>query len=309
MIGKIQRVPIKEVWRNEAYDFTPWLRDNIDILNDILSFSLISAESEQSAGSFSVDIVAEDDSGNPVIIENQFGKSDHDHLGKLLTYLTVIESKTAIWIVENPRPEHINAISWLNESSSASFYLIKVEAVQIGDSKPAPLFTLIVGPSEESRQVGAIKKDISERYLIRHRFWSTLLKISKEKTKLHSNISPSQHSWISTSSGLRGLGFNYCIRQYDSQVELYVDRGLDSNDENNMIYDELFSNKDEIESTFGDSLLWERLESKRACRISKHLSLGGYRDENKWNEVTEEMVDSMIKFAKALKPYIKKLNL
>ena len=224
MIGKIQRVPIKEVWKNEAFDFTPWLRDNIDILNDILSFSLSSAESEQSAGSFSVDIVAEDESGNPVIIENQFGKSDHDHLGKLLTYLTVIESKTAIWIVENPRPEHISTISWLNESSSASFYLIKVEAVQIDDSKPAPLFTLIVGPSEESRQAGVIKKDIAERYFIRHRFWSVLLNISKEKTKLHANISPSQHNWIGTNT--KGLGFNYGIRQHDSQVERDIDRSL-----------------------------------------------------------------------------------
>jgi len=309
MIGKIQRVPIKEVWSNEAYDFTPWLRDNIDILNDILSFTLTSAESEQSAGSFSVDIVAEDDSGNPVIIENQFGKSDHDHLGKLLTYLTVIESKTAIWIVENPRPEHINAISWLNESSSASFYLIKVEAVQIGDSKPAPLFTLIVGPSEESRQVGAIKKDIAERYFIRHRFWSTLLKISKDKTKLHANISPSQHNWIGTSTGVRGLGFNYGIRQHDSQIELYIDRGTDSNEENKKIFDLIFSKKDEIESSFGDSLLWERLESKRACRISKQVSLGGYRDENKWDEISETMVDTMIRFSKALKPYIKSLSL
>jgi len=309
MIGKIKRVPIKEVWKNEAYDFTPWLRDNIDILNDILSFTLTSAESEQSAGSFSVDIVAEDDSGNPVVIENQFGKSDHDHLGKLLTYLTAIESKTAIWIVETPRPEHINAVSWLNESSSASFYLIKVEAVQIGDSTPAPLFTLIVGPSEEARQAGEIKKDIAERYYIRHRFWTTLLKVSKSKTKLHSNISPSQHNWIGTSSGVRGLGFNYGIRQHDSQIELYIDRGSDSNEENNNIFDELFLKKPEIETSFGDTLLWERLDSKRACRISKQISLGGYRDENKWNDISEVMVDSMIKFAKALKPYIKKLNI
>lgn len=309
MIGKIQRVPIKEVWKNEAYDFTPWLQNNIDVLNDILSFSLSSAESEQAAGSFSVDIVAEDDSGNPVIIENQFGKSDHDHLGKLLTYLTVIEAKTAIWIVENLRPEHISTISWLNESSSASFYLIKVEAVQIGDSEPAPLFTLIVGPSEESRQVGIIKKDISERYLIRHRFWTCLLNKSKEKTSLHSNISPGQHSWIGTSAGKRGLGFNYGIRQHDSQIELYIDRGSESDEENKEIFDMLFQSKDDIESVFGDNLLWERLDNRRACRISKKIALGGYRDENKWDEISEDMINTMIKFTKALKPHIKNLNI
>jgi len=309
MIGKIKRVPIKEVWRREAADFTPWLRDNIDILNDILNFSISGAESEQSAGSFSVDIVAEDDSGNPVIIENQFGKSDHDHLGKLLTYLTVIESKTAIWIVEDPRPEHINAITWLNESSSASFYLVKVEAVKIEDSAPAPLFTLIVGPSDETRQAGIIKKDIAERYAIRHRFWSGLLNSSKEKTKLHANISPSQHNWIGTSAGIRGLGFNYGIRQHDSQIELYIDRGADSNEENKKIFDQLFALKDEIESAYGDVLLWERLDNRRACRISKKIDLGGYRDENKWDEISEAMIDTMIKFAKVIKPHIKNLNI
>lgn len=307
MIGKIIRVPIREVWRNEAYDFTPWLRDNIHLLNDILDITLSSAESEQSAGNFSVDIVAEDDSGNPVIIENQYGKSDHDHLGKMLTYLTMIEAKTAIWIVEDAKPEHVSSISWLNESSTATFYLIKIEAVKIGDSLPAPLFTLIVGPSEDTAKAGDIKKDIAERYSIRQRFWTLLLNKAKEKTNLHSNITPGQYSWLGTSAGKRGLGFNYGIRQFNSQVELYIDRGSDSKEENERIFDELFMHKDEIEAAFGDSLLWERLESKRACRISKQLSFGGYRNEDKWDTVADNMIDVMIRFEKALKPFIRRL--
>lgn len=97
MIGKIERVPLREVWRHEALDFTTWLEGNVDVLNDVLDITLSGPEREQSAGSFSVDLVAEDESGNPVIIENQFGKSDHDHLGKLITYLTAIDAKAAIW--------------------------------------------------------------------------------------------------------------------------------------------------------------------------------------------------------------------
>ena len=93
---------------------------------------------------------------------NQLERSNHDHLGKLITYLTAIGAKVAIWIVADPRPEHVSAISWLNESSSASFYLLKVEAIKIGDSEPAPLLTLIVGPSEEARELGETKKGISE---------------------------------------------------------------------------------------------------------------------------------------------------
>lgn len=103
------------------------------MVNEALGLSLVGVERERSAGDFSVDLVAEDESsGNPVVIENQLEKSDHDHLGKLLTYLVAMGADTAIWIVSEPRPEHVSTISWLNESSSASFYLLKVEAVKIG---------------------------------------------------------------------------------------------------------------------------------------------------------------------------------
>ena len=120
---------------------------------------------------------------------NQLEKSNHDHLGKVLTYLTSMDAKTAIWIVADPRPEHVKAINWLNESGSASFYMLKIEGVRIGDSPPAPLLTLIVGPSEEGREAGKAKKEMAERYGIRKRFWSGLLDQAKEKTKLHSGIS------------------------------------------------------------------------------------------------------------------------
>ncbi len=125
MIGKIKRVPLRDIWKHEAYDFTSWLQNNIDVLNDALGLSLSNPEREQTAGSFNVDLVAEDENGNPVIIENQLEKSDHNHLGKLITYLTAIGAKTAIWIVADPRPEHVSAISWLNESSSAQFLFIE----------------------------------------------------------------------------------------------------------------------------------------------------------------------------------------
>ena len=110
MIGKIESVPLREIWKREAYDFTSWLQDNIDVLNDALGLSLSNPEREQSAGSFNVDLVAEDENGNPVIIENQLEKSDHNHLGKLITYLIAIGAKTVIWIVADPRPEHVGAI-------------------------------------------------------------------------------------------------------------------------------------------------------------------------------------------------------
>ncbi len=103
MIGKIERVALREVWKHEALDFTTWLEDNIDVLSDALDINLSSAEREKDAGAFSVDLVAEDDKGDPVVIENQLEKSNHDHLGKLITYLTAIGAKAAIWIVADVR--------------------------------------------------------------------------------------------------------------------------------------------------------------------------------------------------------------
>ena len=304
MIGSLQRVSLREVWPHEALNFTTWLEENIDELNNAIDLSLSIVEREQAAGDFSVDLVAEDESGNPVIIENQLERSNHDHLGKLITYLTAIGAKAAIWIVADPRPEHISAISWLNESSSASFYLLKLEAVRIGDSLPAPLLTLIVGSSEESQEVGETKKELKERYILRRRFWTQLLEQAKERTPLHANISSSQGSeiWTTVKSGLY---FRYVIRQHGSDAELYIDRGKDADRENNEIFDTLEKAKGEIEEAFGEPLEWQRLEGQRSCRIGKQFFLGGYRDdEEEWSEIQDAMIDGMIQLEKAFKPHI-----
>ena len=158
MIGRIQRVALRKVWKHEALDFTKWLEENVDVLNEATGLQLSGVEREQAVGAFSVDLIAEDEDGRPVVIENQLEKSNHDHLGKLLTYLVGIEARKAIWIVADPRPEHVGVVTWLNESSSADFHLLKLEAIRIGDSEPAALLTQIVGPSEEARKAGATKK-------------------------------------------------------------------------------------------------------------------------------------------------------
>ncbi len=307
MIGKIQRVKLRDVWKHEALDFTTWLEGNIDVLNDALDLSLQNVEREQNAGTFNVDLVAEDQAGNFVIIENQLEKSNHDHLGKILTYLTALEARTAIWIVSEPRPEHIRAIGWLNESSSASFYLVKVEAIQIGDSPPAPLLTLITGPSLEAVEAGHTKKELVERHILREKFWTGLLEHAKGKSKLHANISPGPHNWIGASAGHTGLSLNFAIRQHDGQVELYIDVDKETGEGNTKIFNKLHGHKDEIEKAFGEPLEWEALEAKRACRIRKTVGVGGWRDEEKWPEVHEAMTDAMVRLEKALKPYLQKL--
>ena len=308
MIGSLRRVSLREVWPHEAQDFTPWLAENIDVLNNAIDLSLSIIEREQAAGDFIVDLVAEDESGNPVIIENQLERSNHDHLGKLITYLTQIGARAAIWIVADPRPEHISAISWLNESSSASFYLLKLEAVRIEDSPPAPLLTLIVGSSEESQAVGETKREFTERHSLRRRFWASLLERAKDKTPLHANTSPNELRHIRATAGKRGLIFGYVIQQHTSEIELYIDRGRDADSENEEIFNTLQKSKDEIEETFGGVLEWPRLKEQRSCRIKKQFSLGGYRDdEEEWSKIQDAMINGMIRLEEAFRPYIDKL--
>lgn len=307
-VGRLQRVPLREVWAHEAYDFTQWLQQNVDVLNEVLDLTLVSVERERKTESaFSVDLVAEDENGGTVIIENQLGKSDHDHLGKLITYLTAMSARAAIWIVSEPRPEHVAALTWLNETNAARFYLLKMEAVRIGASPPAPLLTVIVSPSEEVAVVGEVRKDLDERHRTRKRWWSML--VARPDARLHSHIAPSNYSWIGTSSGVRGLNLNYTVHKTSCGAELYIDRGKGLGHINRQIFDELHGKKAEIEQVFGGPLTWERLDARRACRISCPIE-GGYRsDETKWESLQARQVDAMNRLHAALKPHMDALPL
>ncbi|MAO64832.1 MAG: hypothetical protein CL666_07505 [Balneola sp.] len=310
MIDRITRVHLRDIWKHEAYDFTTWLQENIDILKEVIGLEIINPEIEQSTGSFNVDITAEDASGNIIVIENQLEKSDHDHLGKIITYLTSFEAKVAIWIVAEPRQEHINAISWLNESTEADFYLIKIEGIKIGESDPAPLMTKIVGPSEEAKSIGKTKQAKSERHKLRFRFWDGLLEHSKSRHNLFNSISPSHYNWIGTSSGLRGVNYSYWIKKDSISLKIYIDRGKEADDENLAIFNELLTKKDQIEEIFGESLDWEELEGSRSCVIKKDYEVGGWQTpEEEWDTIYEKVVESMVRLEKATKPEIQKIRI
>lgn len=307
MIGKIERVPLREVWRHEALDLTRWLQTNIDVLGDAIDLTLTNAEREQQAGDFSVDLVVEEQSGATVIVENQLTRSDHDHLGKLLTYLVAYEAKAAVWIVAEPRPEHVSAIAWLNESATADFYLLKLEAIRIGESPPAALLTRIVGPSEEAKEVGRTKQELAGRQALRKRYWTELLEQAQEASRLHSGVSAGPYSYLGTGAGLAGLSFNYVIRQRDNAVELYIDRGKAGDEENREIFARLLEQRAEIEERFGTQLEWDATEGRRACRI-RYTLRGGYRDEDEWDTIHARAVDSMVRLEAALRPHLESLR-
>ena len=307
-IAKLEPVPLRELWKHEALDFTSWLAENLDFVSDVIGIDLSFVEREKSAGDFSVDILAETGEGDLAVIENQLDRTDHDHLGKLITYMSNLGAKIAIWITSQPRPEHEKAIQWLNETLPADtgFYLIRVEAFRIENSSPAPLFTLVAGPSREAQQIGKQKKELAERYVLRLKFWESLLERLKDKTKLHAGISPNKDNWLGTGAGRSGVAYNYIILMNGARIELYIDTG--NEDTNTQIFDELFSHKAEIEAAFGEPLDWQPLEGRRACRIAYHIPGTGLKNEEAWPELQDRMIDAMIRFEKALRPWVKQLR-
>lgn len=177
--AKLVDVDIRLAWQHEAYNFTPWLVENLDALGDALGIRLEAEGSEVSVESFSADILARnplDDS--KVLIENQLGRSDHSHLGQIMTYLAGLETRTIIWVATEFSPAHLSALKWLNEHTEEVylFFAVKVKVVQIGDSPFAPVFEILERPNTWERQLHAVANGKrSERAEQRYSFWKAFV--------------------------------------------------------------------------------------------------------------------------------------
>lgn len=306
-IGKLERVDLRELWKHEARGFSAWLADNLESLSGALGLQLTTAEREVCAGDFDCDLVAEDERSERVIIENQLEASNHDHLGKLITYLTNLEAKRAIWICKTARPEHVRAIAWLNETTpdDVAFYLVQLEAYRIGASDPAPLFTMIVGPSAEQKDLGRQKKELAQRHILRLRFWEGLLGRAKQAGLMtHSGRSPSRDVWLTGPTGKAGLSYTYRIWMKEQAC---IDFYIDTNDQatNDSIFDRLLQSKASIEASFGAPLDWERVDGQRHSRVRFVLHNGGLlSDESEWPRIQDAMIDAMARLVKTMKPLL-----
>ena len=260
-------------------------------------------EREIAAGDFRLDLLAKTEDGRPAVIENQFGRSDHDHLGKLVTYLAEFDAEVAIWIVEQPRAGHVTAVSWLNSScADAAFYLIKAESITIGNSEPALLLTKIVGPGEESKVIANKKKQLTEQNHLTHDFWTGLLKRIQGKTTLHENQSPSVKDFLSTDTGVYNIGLNYRIFENRWGVDLCKHTNKDSKDESERIFDALTDRKTEIEENFREDLKWGRQARGQLCKISFFEEGQGFGSSiDSWDKLQDKMIDTMIRFEAAIR--------
>jgi len=304
-IGKIRKVPLREVWRREDANFTVWLEENIDHLTDVLGFNIAVESREQKVGPFSVDLYGEDDGGNKVIIENQLEKTDHAHLGQILTYLTNLEAKVAVWISSEPVEEHRKAIHWLNEVTpeDMAFYLVRLEAVKIGDdSPPAPLFTVVERPDTVIKQLGGEKKQTGRRHAKRKGFWTHFLSKMNAKSEICRNLSPPSAQWLTVTLGTTGVQMFLVLTQNHVRAEIYIDTG--DKDRNKRIYDHFVAKKGQIETDFGGELIWKRLDGNVASKVEDHKHEADAWNADNWDAITKVLIDRALRMRGAFKKHI-----
>ena len=218
-IGTIETVTIRDVWPKEDANFTPWLRSHIGELDKLLGLGLTNARSEVGAGDFNIDIVAETNFGD-IVIENQFGRSDHRHLGQLVTYLSHREVQRAIWIVEEGRPEHVKAVEVLNERGIGQIWMLTVRAIKIGSSAPAPLFTIVAEPSEIERLDDKARQELTPTQIKRRDFMAALFAQARDEgiDSPFRDLAPSIHGILHTPARGQGLLYRVAVNRTESRV-------------------------------------------------------------------------------------------
>ncbi len=309
-IGRLKQVNITKLFAHEAHDFTPWLRENIDALGERLGIPLVAIESEKQVGSFNLDLLAEGPNGEMVIIENQLYKTDHDHLGKVLTYLVNLESKTAVWITCKVRDEHKQVFEWLNNNTpnDVRFYLVEMEAFAIGDDRYAPWFNIVVGPSETGKAIASERKNFVGRLDRLQSFWEKFLSYAHEKKQLGSITKAPRDNYINIGVGRSGFWLEFLVYEDHAVVRLVIDFDKDTGKGNKLALESLREQCKEIEADFGEPLVWDRRDNARYACVKLTLTNITFKDEASWHLIHEWMLEKMNRLDKALRDRVRELK-
>ena len=288
-LGRLEQVDLRTVWTSEASGFTPWLAqpENLDVLGETIGLNLETESVEKAVGSFRADIVCRDagEEGSLVLIENQLERTDHDHLGKLLTYSAGLQAITVVWLAAHFRDEHRAALDWLNAITPDRFrfFGLEIELWKIGDSPVAPKFNIASMPNDWSRSVSpAISGVKSEAKLRQLEYWAGLqTALDAQNGQVKGNRKPQPQYWMSYPIGRTGFHLSAARHSKERyiRVELYL-----TGEKAGEHHDLLEQKKDEIEHELGFSLEWsDQSPTAKERRIAYYRRDVDPDDESDWS--------------------------
>jgi len=304
-LAKLTKIELRDVWPHEALDFTKWLalEENLDALSEEIGIDIKLIGTEVSVGKFNVDILAEEENtGHKIIIENQLEDTDHDHLGKIITYASGHDAKVIIWVVRDAREEHRQAIEWLNSHTDdeIGFFLIKIELYQIDDSNPAPKFEIISKPNEWAKTVKTNSSGdaISNTKLQQLEFWENFKDFVRTKdTAIRLQSSRPQH-WFDVSMGSSEAHVALTVNTREDLIgcEVYINKNKD-------LYNFLIERKSQIENEIGEVAIW--VDAAKASRIKISKKVNGIFNESEAKDNFDWLYKKTILFQTVFSKYFR----
>ena len=316
LLGELMPVLLRDVWPDESASFTPWLArpENLKRLGDTLGMELEPEDEEVSVGPFSADILCKDTAdGSWVVIENQIEKTDHRHLGQILTYSAGLGAKTMVWVAAKFTDEHRAALDWLNDNTGEdiSFFGLEIEVWRIGNSAPAPKFNIVCKPNDWSKAVktAAAGGDgiATPHKQLQLAFWTAFKEFAETHSSLRSQAPRGQH-WLNFTLGRAGYKMTPIISAFNSvsnnfgAPEVRVDLVLQSAEAAGC-FGQLEAMKPSIEQQLGCLLTWHNPDNAKMRRIYVRRD-GDFTDRENWPELFAWLLENLKKFDQVFRPII-----
>jgi hypothetical protein len=315
-LGRLERCDLKTVWAHEAFDFTPWLaqRDSLQLLGDTLGLDLEPEAIEEPVGPFRADILCRDVSADQrVIIENQLGRTDHGHLGQLMTYAAGLEAVTIIWIAASFTDEHRAALDWLNRISADSVRLfgLEVELWRIGSSPAAPRFSVVAKPNGWSRSVARAARALDDGVLSelrqrQQRFWADLNTVlDRQQGPVGGNRRPQSQAWMTYPIGRSEFHLTATMLRRDREIraEMHIMGEMAK-----PLFQALLAQRQAVERDLNHPLEWEELPSQQDCRVAVYLRDVDPEDESDWPRQHEWLATQLNDLHRVFAGRIKRLG-
>lgn len=302
-LGKLEEVDVRELWKHEQYDFSEWLakEENIEMLSNKVGLTLTDINKEVFVGSYRCDLVAKDETTEiKVIIENQLETTNHDHLGKIITYASGLDANVVIWIVKEAREEHRSAIEWLNNKTTTdiSFFLIEIRAFRIGDSLPAPQFVVVEKPNDfvKVTNVGVDNGELSKAQSERFNFWNKFNEIVASRNKPFNIRKATTDHWYNVALGTSEAHISITLVNKTNSIgiEVYIN-------DNKELFDKLYSESESIQNELGFYMDWQRLDDKKASRIIYYIGGLDFNNHENYDELINKVIDKVIAIRDAFK--------